>query len=230
MNEKRDISQSEAQVLQYLGEHPDLLGRHPEILAELEIPHACGRAVSLVEHQISVLRDQNRRLKQRLRELIDNARTNQALVRRLLRVSLSLFECTDMNEVSTRLHQALTGDFGVDVATMRLFGPPLTRGADELTEFSRLDEQTKTLFEHVLRAGKPVCGRLHPAQLEFLFGERRAEIASSALLPLGKCGALGMLAIGSRDPQRFHPAQGTEFLDHVRELVTRAIRPYLAVA
>ncbi len=220
----------EEKVLEFLRDNPDLLTRYPELVVELRVPHPCGGAVSLVEHQVSVLRDRNRRLKRQLRELIENARDNQALVQRLLRLSLNLFECRDVGEIVDRIYCALTDDFEIELATVRLFSPPQL-GADRgLAEFVDLDDQTRNLFEHVLQKGKPVCGRLHPAQLDFLFGTHRAEIGSSALLPLGEAGRIGMLAMGSRDPGRFHPAQGTEFLSHVAELLTRAIKPYLQVA
>lgn len=229
MNESTTDVLNDTLVLEYLREHSDLLLRFPDLLLDLEVPHRCGKAVSLVEYQLSVIKDHNRSLKRRLRELIDNARSNQDLVQRLLQLSVSLYECDQVGDVISKVYQALGDDFDVDVATVRLFGTP----PDEpvvAAEFIAKDEQVRGLFSHVLKAGRPVCGRLQSAQLEFLFGERREEIGSSALLPLGSQGNLGMLAMGSKDPQRFHPAQSTDFLRHVAELLTSAITPHLAEA
>ena len=43
---------------------------------------------------------------------------------------------------------------------------------------------------------------------------------STALVPLGKQGADGMLAIGSSDPARFYPGMGTLFLDLLAEVIS----------
>ena len=229
MNESTTDVLNDTLVLEYLREHSDLLVRFPDLLLDLEVPHRCGKAVSLVEYQLSVIKDHNRSLKRRLRELINNARSNQDLVQRLLQLSVSLYECDRVSDVISKVYQSLGDDFDVDVATVRLFGaPPGESGV--AVEFIAMDERVRALFSHVLKPGRPVCGRLQSAQLEFLFGERRVEIGSSALLPLGSQGDLGMLAMGSKDPQRFHPAQSTDFLLHVAELLTSAITPHLAEA
>lgn len=229
MNETTIDALNDTLVLEYLREYPDLLVRFPDLLLDLEVPHRCGKAVSLVEYQLSVIKDHNRSLKRRLRELIDNARSNQDLVQRLLQLSVSLYDCDRVGDVIAKVYQALGDDFDVDVAAMRLFGKPPYEH-DVSAEFVAMDEQIRALFAHVLKAGRPICGRLQSAQLEFLFGSRRQEIGSSALLPLGSHGDLGMLAMGSRDPQRFHPAQSTDFLRHVADLLTSAIIPHLAEA
>ncbi len=229
MNELSIDALNDTLVLKYLREHSDLLVRFPELLLELEVPHRCGKAVSLVEYQLSVIKDQNRSVKRRLRELIDNARSNQKLVQRLLQLSVSFYECERVGDVISTVYQALGDDFDIDVAAMRLFGKsPCEHGVSP--EFICMDEHVRALFSHVLKAGGPICGRLQSAQLEFLFGPRRVEIGSSALLPLGRQGDLGLLAMGSKDPQRFHPAQSTDFLRHVAELLTSAITVHLADA
>ena len=222
MNETTIDDLNDTLVVDYLREHPDLM-------FELEVPHRCGKAVSLVEYQLSVIKDHNRSLKRRLRELISNARSNQDLVQRLLQLSVSLYECDRVGDVLSKVYQALGDDFDVDVSAVRLFAKaPHEQGL--LPEFISMDDHIRGLFSHVLKAGRPVCGRLQSAQLEFLFGQQREVIGSSALLPLGREGGMGMLAMGSKDPQRFHPAQSTDFLRHVADLLTSAITPHLAEA
>ena len=60
-------------------------------------------------------------------------------------------------------------------------------------------------------------------QRDFLFGDEAATIGSVALLPLGAGGAIGLLAVGSPDPARFHPGMSTEFLARMGELIGDAI-------
>ncbi|MEK7261797.1 MAG: DUF484 family protein, partial [Pseudomonadota bacterium] len=76
-------------VARYLEEHPDYFQRHPELLARITLIHQVGgRAVSLIERQVQVLRDQSRNLQRQLRELLGNARDNDALTDRLHRLAL----------------------------------------------------------------------------------------------------------------------------------------------
>ena len=71
---------------------------------------------------------------------------------------------------------------------------------------------------------RPVCGRLGAEQMDFLFGAQAEEMGSAALLPLQTDDILGVLAIGSADPQRFHPDMGTEFLHRLTEVVGRKLQ------
>ena len=61
----------EDDIRDFLVENPDYFQRHPDLLSLLQVPHASGAAVSLVERQVSVLRERNVDLRHRLRDLGD---------------------------------------------------------------------------------------------------------------------------------------------------------------
>jgi hypothetical protein len=84
------------------------------------------------------------------------------------------------------------------------------------------DEDLRT-FDSLLSSGKPRCGQVRDAQRDYLFGKDSVAIGSVALAPLGQKGAVGILAIGSSDAERFHPGMSTEFLLRIGELVTYAL-------
>ncbi|MGI9321752.1 MAG: DUF484 family protein, partial [Thiogranum sp.] len=71
------------QVASFLGNHPDFFNSHPELLTEIRLSHATGKAVSLIEKQVQVLRDQNQDLKNKLLELVDVAHDNDRLNERM---------------------------------------------------------------------------------------------------------------------------------------------------
>ena len=224
---KNSTLPTEAKVVEYLLDHPNFLGEHPEVMVEIIVPHRCGTAVSLIEHQLSILRDQNQQLKRRLRELIDNARDNEALLQRLIEFSMMLNECRHIEEVVHCINSSIQDQFDVEHSAVRIFGEFRLIVSEEFVAF---DEQVRGLFGHVFVRGGPVCGRLQRAQLDYLFGDVQQDIASGALLPLGPKGEFGLLALGSCDPQRFHPAQATDFLRQFSELVASAIAPHMEVA
>ncbi|MFY8135437.1 MAG: DUF484 family protein, partial [Aquimonas sp.] len=57
-------------------------------------------------------------------------------------------------------------------------------------------------------------------KMEFLFGAQAAQVQSCALIPLP---ARGLLAIGSREPNRFYPGMGTLFLRMMGEALAAAL-------
>jgi uncharacterized protein YigA (DUF484 family) len=230
--EKRRVDSSafeeEGSIATYLGENPDFFDRHPNLLEDLIIPHSCGGAVSLVEYQVSVLRDQVHEMRRRIQSLANNARDNEALSQRLHQLTLTLVECERLDEVLTNLYQAMADDFKADFAAIRLFAEPASKGDQGLGEFAGVDSGGRDLFSQVLASSKPLCGHIKEDQLAFLFQEHAGEVASGALLPLGHQARFGVLAIGSRDAQRFHPGMGTIFLRQLGEIVSRILLPHVS--
>ena len=74
-----------------------------------------------------------------------------------------------------------------------------------------------------LAEGEPICGRLHPDKNALLYGMRAEDVQSSALLPLP---GVGLLAVGSIDPNRFFPGMGTLFLRMMGEAMATALKRF----
>src|SRR5687768_1938188 len=73
-----------AAVEAYLKAHPDFFEHHPHILALMQLTHTgTGAAVSLIERQVGLLREQNRAIERKLLELVQIARENERLSRQL---------------------------------------------------------------------------------------------------------------------------------------------------
>lgn len=229
---------NEKEVVDYLREHPDFFATQPHLLADLIVPHESGEAVSLIERQVSVLRDQHRQARRELNELVDIARENDRLHEHLQQLTLALMESANLGDIFFNLHDALRSHFSADTVTVRLFAAPrepVTEDANEWvsTAFAQNSASGRAAFQKILDIGKPVCGNLSSAQLQYLFGDKADEISSTALVPLNKwAGAdpgacFGLLGIGSHDAQRFHPAMGTLFLSYMGAILGRALQPYL---
>ncbi len=215
-SQREDI---ESQVVDYLNEHPDFLLRHPELLAEIEIPHESGGAVSLIERQVTSLRKQLRETRHRLKEVMEIAHHNHSLQERLHQLTLQLIDAATFDEVLNALEDDLHDDFKADAMELRLFS---SSRIDEHLE-DTLNEQAET-FQQFFSQNQPICGQLDPEQLSYIFGAESDRIASTALIPLKSDGVLGMLAIGSVDPKRFAPHQGTEFLARLGEIISRTLQ------
>ncbi len=219
----------EQEVVDYLRENPEFFARYPEVLAALEVPHSCGNAVSLVEYQVSVLRDRNRDLRNKLKQLVKNARDNEELSQRLHRLTLSLIECSSVDDVFANLYHSLREDFKAEHAAIRVFASPKNGNDQGLAEFVGDVTDSRPLFETLSESMKPLCGRMKLEQIEFLFPDHVDDIGSSAVLPLGESRCFGVLAVGSSDPQRYYPGMGVVFLQQLSEVVTKIVNPHISL-
>ena len=78
-------------------------------------------------------------------------------------------------------------------------------------------------FRDALRDGEPLCGRLQGEKNAVLYGARQEEVQSSALLALS---GVGLVAVGSHDPNRFYPGMGTLFLRMMGEALVVALERF----
>lgn len=218
---------SEETIAGYLQHNPDFFERHASLLTKLKLPHSRGAAtVSLVERQVLALRDKNEKLEARLHELIAVARDNDALANKIHRLACRLIRARNAAAVIDVLESSLREDFGASEWLILL-----PRAAD--SEFSRLTSRhlrivdaaaaELKMFETLFESAKPRCGQIRDSQRDFLFGAGTIEIGSAALVPLGPLPTSGLLAVGSPDTERFHPAMSTEFLARIGDLVSEAV-------
>jgi len=219
---------SEKDVMNFLQQNPEFFDAYPQVLADIKLQHDSGKAVSLIERQVAVLRDQRKKLKRQLQDLVDIARANDDLDRRLHQLTLRLIDCRRLGDVLEMLKQYLLRDFAVDAVTIRLRAIP---GRIDLTAYAEFNADAESVFDgftRLVNENKPVCGRFRPEQMRQLFSVNVGAIGSAALIPLHDLPVFGMLAVGSVDAQRFHPEQGTVFLAQLGELVSRALRVCIA--
>ena len=78
-------------------------------------------------------------------------------------------------------------------------------------------------FVRLLESGKIKCGHPTHAQAVALFKDKADDVQSTALIPIKVAGQNGLLAIGSRDTERFHPTMGVLFLSNLGELVAKRL-------
>lgn len=215
------------QVAAYLQQNPDFFDQHPDLLAGLRVPHSSGPgAVSLVERQVELLRRRNEDLRRTLEEYVANARASDELARQLNQLVTELLACPEPGERLRALPARLREIFSLEFVRLLLFDAPKAEcaGIAGLAATPRQDLMAEGL-SGVLKANAPRCGQYSGAQRNFLFGGEAGEVASVALAPLGRQGKLGLLALGSRDPDHYHQGKSTDFLGRVSEIVAVAVSP-----
>ncbi len=220
---------SEQAVCHYLAEHPDFFERNAKVLGKLRIPHEAGGTVSLVERQVSMLRQKQVKLERQLKELIQVARDNDALAAKIHELGLHLLAADSLNATVAAVEEAMRAGFGADQAVLVLFGNPDSFGDVDAGRFFRVlqrEDEALSPFTTFLKGSGPRCGQVRDAQRSFLFKADADDIGSVALVPLGKKASIGFLAIGSVDSNRFHPGMSIDFLTRVGDLVSGALNRY----
>jgi len=227
--EARGVTAAETEeesIASYLQRTPDFFERHQAVLVRLRLPHARGGStISLVERQIAVLREKQAALESKLAELVRVARANNAISERLHRFTRRLLlGAMPREQAVARIEAGLREDFDAFQAALVLIGEPSAPTATPrfVRAVAATDPNLKS-FESLFSSGKPRCGQARDSQREFLFGPEGLEMASVALVPLGEKGAVGLLALGSNDRDRFHPAMSTEFLARMAELIATSL-------
>ncbi len=220
---------SEQSIHDFLVEHPDFFERHKTLLSSLQLPHVTGGAVSLVERQVSVLRQKDLKLEKQLRELIEVARANDLLAAKIHELTMQLLAATSLQATIEAVEEGMRSGFGADQAVLILFGDPDAFTDIRAGRFFRVTEREADElgpFRTFLTGRTARCGRIRDTQREFLFRGDADEIGSAALVPLGDGADIGFLAIGSGDAERFHPGMSIDFLTRVGELVAGALKRY----
>jgi uncharacterized protein YigA (DUF484 family) len=203
---------TDLELISLIRENSDILQRHPELLAVLEVPHETGKAVSLIERQVGVLREKIQMQDDRLRELMDVARDNERLAQSRHGLALNLLSSHDLDDVVSTVLDVLSNQLAADFAVVKLFSDDQSRIDLSSGLFVDASDEALNAFKTMLEHKNTVCGKATKEQKNFLFGEIADSIKSVAIIPLVAGANLGLIGLGSNDVNRFNPSMGTDFL------------------
>jgi hypothetical protein len=215
---------TEAQVAAYLKSNQDFFERHPDLLTELSVPHASGSAVSLVERQVSVLRERNVEMRERLHRLLEVARENDMLFEKMRGLILALLEARTVVEVGAALERELKARFNSEFVSFLLFDVGGITGAAQSVALSDAQDHVPSL----VKGRQAIAGQLRREELTFLFGHEGEQVKSCAVVPLQQDRPLGLLAIGSSSSEHFRTSMDTLFISFVGDVLARVLQPMLS--
>ena len=196
-------------VAQFLKANPQFFDQNPQLLESIYVPHPHGgRAIPLTERQILSLREKVKLLEGKLGEFVRFGEDNDAIGEKVHRLSLALLGAGDLPAAAQALQFHLREDFAVPHVALRLWDQ---------------DDVPAELRDRAESMGAPMCGPATGNPFLPWFREAQEHIRSMALVPLGQTRTIGMLALGSEDPQRFFPEMGTLFLRRIGELAAGAL-------
>lgn len=209
-------------VAQYLLDNPKFFEDYHELLAHVNVPHPHGgRTISITERQILTLREKTKQLEFKLVEMIRFGEENDAIGDKVHRLSVGLASSLEADMALAALRTHLAEDFKVPHVALRLWG---TATRIDSPEFTPTGEGVHSYANGLKR---PYCGPNGGFEAVAWFGEAAPNIRSVALVPLRRnpedTEAVGLLAMGSEDPERFYAEMGTVFLDRIGDLASASL-------
>ncbi len=208
-----------AAVAQFLVDHPQFFEQHAALLGQVKLSSPLtGKAVSLQERQMEVMRDKYKALELQMSELIRLAQENTAIANKFHAWTQALLQARHGADLPRALLDGLRAQFAVPQATLRLWD--LASSHADLWCAHGVSDDAR-IFANSLLA--PYCGSNHDFEAVRWLDDA-AAVQSTVILPLRSGGtAFGLLILGSPDPRRFGADMATDFLIHIGETASAAL-------
>ena len=188
----------------FLRAHPNFLQDRPGLLAVLNLPHGGEGAVSLVERQVSVLRERNIASRQKLNALSEIGQENDRLLEATRKSIVALLGAADRDALGRIWVEQLRDTFQAEAGNL---------------VWMDSDSEAASVAQKLILQGDSFSGVLRPEEMAVLFRTEAVE-GSAALSPIRVAeDIIGVLAVGSHDSQRYQPEDGTLFLDYLAEVI-----------
>lgn len=217
MVNRRSIANQEVpeatQVETYLQSHPDFLDERPELLTKLDIPHPTADGVSsLIERQVGNLRQENRRYRLQLESLTGSQNDIRQLSEHVHRISLAILESQQPASACALLHDCMRGDYAADAANLFLFLDHDPFDTAVQIDVRERNDKLRLLLTELFHRNRPLIDSLQTEYSALLFGAHAKEIHASILIPIGGYGWDGLIAVGSRQRDRYRRGPELELL------------------
>ena len=218
LTENEESKLSSSQVADYLRVHPEFFVEQDDLLAELSLPHKSGKAISLLERQVTILRERGIDARQMLNNLIENARNNDQLFDTTRSLVLTLLRARGITEIAEVAQDQLSNHINIDVCEIIL----VERNQLAVSPSVRVEKNDKLQrnFEDVFRLKRTHCGMQSNEQLAYLFPQHNGKIKSTALCPVvNNSEVLALLAFGNYTENFFNVNLDTLFLDFIGQVI-----------
>lgn len=217
-------------VLEYIQNNPEFLHEHPELL-EVLVPPEQKLGDNVIDFQhfaLSNLQQGMQSLKDRYEGLITSARDNLSVQAQVQNAVLRIIKARDLEHLLEVLTIDLVALFGIDVIRIAMESELADMYDTYYGEhnYSGLSFIPLGITDLALDGDKDVVLvadtlKTLPIGFDEIFSDCSALVQSCALLrlELGHLQRSVILAFGTREPEYFHPQQGTELLHFLAQVV-----------
>jgi uncharacterized protein YigA (DUF484 family) len=224
----RPSDTSAADIISYLREHPDFLEEHPDALYLLRAPtRSNGDGVLDFQHfMLERLRTDLQQVQDERKRLIALSRGNLASQGRVHKAALAMLKATSFEHLLQTVTTDLAVLIDVDVVTL---GIESTAARTTRLPLPGIHLLRAGMVDQLLGADRDVLLCTDVKGDPALFGGAAGLVRSQVLLRLsfGRSGPVGLMCIGTRKADTFHPGLGTELLSFLARAVEITIAQWL---
>jgi len=207
-------------VIAYLKKHPDFFVQNPNMLEVMELPSRySGEQIVDLQHEAL------KRLRAKQDVLVDNSRTNMSIQTATHEAVLAMMEARSLDEFIGIVQDELPVLLDIDMAAVALEGAveAIDMSADGMPVLLPNGEVQNRLGDSDVQLIARVEGG------DRLFGAARDLVRSVALARLYPSEVMptGLLILGARDENMFHPHQGTELITFMARVAEILVEKWL---
>ena len=206
------------QVEEFLILNPDFLKTNSHILNAIEIIHETGGAVSLIQRQVEMLRKNYDSTSENLIKLIKIAEENEKIFEKTKTLILDLILSKTLTEIVSKTEETFLKDFSSDFCKLIFF-----KKNSNLPKGRIIDpKEAHKIIGKKYNAADIFCGPMNEKESSFIFG-KSSGAKDCALVPIRNSECPGMLALGSKEEEKYSKENDTLFLEFVSESLSRLI-------
>jgi len=197
---------SKADLVRYLEQNPNIFQQHPELLELVTLTDSRGTA-SLLERQVSMMKERLNEHKSQQSQFMQVARENEQISDSFSHVICQMIGFTNLSQFATEFPKELRATFNIDEVSFKTAQAAARKPSDNLG----YDDAVRRMINN-----RAVSDNRWPSNIMRLFFS--SDINSAALIPMRKPDStdpLGILALGSKDPDRYTNDLGTAHLDRL---------------
>ncbi len=192
----------------FLLDNLDFFVTRESLVSEMKFKHSQSSASSILERQITKLRDEHKNVIELLKSFIDTASINEDLFKKSKDLTLKILESDTNDNIKEIVEESFKKDFGVDECMVEFFD---NKAIDKLEKEIGLS----------MHKGAVHCGSFSNEKIALLFDDKRIESLVIAVIVLKD--GIGLLKLGSHDRTKYLGDEDTTFIEYIRDILEKKL-------
>ena len=192
----------------FLLDNLDFFVTRESLVSEMKFKHSQSSASSILERQITKLRDEHKNVIELLKSFIDTASINEDLFKKSKDLTLKILESDTNDNIKEIVEESFKKDFGVDDCKVEFFD---NKAIDKLEKGTGLS----------MHKGAVHCGSFSNEKISLLFDDEKIESLVIAVIVLKD--EIGLLKLGSHDRTKYLGDEDTTFIEYIRDILEKKL-------
>jgi uncharacterized protein YigA (DUF484 family) len=192
----------------FLLDNLDFFVTRESLVSEMKFKHSQSSASSILERQITKLRDEHKNVIGLLKSFIDTASVNEDLFKKSKDLTLKILESDTNDNIKEIVEKSFKKDFGVDKCLVEFFD---NKAIDKIEKVTGLS----------MHKGAVHCGSFSNEKIALLFDDEKIESIVIAVIVLND--EICLLKLGSHDRTKYLGDEDTTFIEYIRDILEKKL-------